>query len=98
MDFKLTPEQQEIKKAVKEFAEKEFTPELALEYDQKEEFPSELYRKAAQLGFISMRIPEQYDGQGLGVLEDCIVVEEMCRVDPGVGVAIDRKSTRLNSS
>jgi alkylation response protein AidB-like acyl-CoA dehydrogenase len=88
MDFKLTPEQQEIKKAVKEFAEKEFTPELALEYDQKEEFPSEIYKKAAQLGFISMRIPEQYDGQGLGVLEDCIVVEEMCRVDPGLGVAI----------
>ena len=88
MDFKLTLEQQEIKKAVKEFAEKEFTPELALEYDQKEDFPMQLYRKAAQLGFTSMRIPEQYCGQGLGVLEDCIVVEEMCRVDPGIGVAL----------
>jgi len=88
MDFKLTPEQQEIKKAVKEFAEKEFTPELALEYDQKEEFPMSLYKKAAQLGFMSMRIPEQYSGQGLGVLEDCIVVEELCRVDPGMGVAL----------
>jgi len=88
MEFKLTPEQQEIKKAVKEFAEKELTPELALEYDQKEDFPMQLYKKAAQLGFTSMRIPEQYGGQGLGVLEDCIVVEEMCRVDPGMGVAI----------
>jgi alkylation response protein AidB-like acyl-CoA dehydrogenase len=88
MEFKLTAEQQEIKRAVKEFAEKEFTPELALEYDQKEDFPMQLYKKAAQLGFTSMRIPEQYDGQGLGVLEDCIVVEEMCRVEPGVGVAI----------
>jgi alkylation response protein AidB-like acyl-CoA dehydrogenase len=88
MDFKLTPEQQEIKKAVKEFAEKEFTPELALEYDQKEDFPMQLYKKAAQLGFTSMRIPEQYCGQGLGVLEDCIVVEELCRVDPGIGVAL----------
>jgi len=88
MEFKLTPEQQEIKKAVKEFAEKELTPELALEYDQKEDFPMPLYKKAAQLGFTSMRIPEQYGGQGLGVLEDCIVVEEMCRVDPGMGVAI----------
>jgi alkylation response protein AidB-like acyl-CoA dehydrogenase len=88
MEFKLTPEQQEIKRAVKEFAEKEFTPELALEYDQKEEFPMQLYKKAAALGFTSMRIPEQYSGQGLGVLEDCLVVEEMCRVDPGLGVAI----------
>jgi alkylation response protein AidB-like acyl-CoA dehydrogenase len=88
MDFKLTPEQQEIKRAVKEFADKEFTPELAIEYDQKEDFPMQLYKKAAQLGFTSMRIPEQYDGQGLGVLEDCIVVEELCRADPGIGVAI----------
>ena len=88
MEFKLTPEQQEVKRAVKEFAEKEFTPELALEHDQKEEFPMQLFKKAAQLGFTSMRIPEQYDGQGLGVLEDCLIVEEMCRVEPGLGVAI----------
>jgi alkylation response protein AidB-like acyl-CoA dehydrogenase len=88
MDFKLNQEQQEIKRAVREFAEKEFTPELAIEYDQKEEFPMALYKKAAQLGIISMRIPQEYCGQGYGVLEDCIAVEEMCRVDPGIGVAI----------
>ena len=88
MDFKLNQEQQEIKRAVREFAEKEFTPELAIEYDQKEEFPMALYKKAAQLGITSMRIPQEYCGQGYGVLEDCIAVEEMCRVDPGIGVAI----------
>jgi alkylation response protein AidB-like acyl-CoA dehydrogenase len=88
MEFKLNEEQLAIKKAVRDFAEKEFTPELALEFDQKEEFPMGLYKKAAQLGFTSMRIPQEYDGQGYGVLEDCLVVEEMCRVDPGIGVAI----------
>ena len=88
MDFRLNQEQQEIKRAVREFAEKEFTPELAIEYDQKEEFPMALYKKAAQLGITSMRIPQEYCGQGYGVLEDCIAVEEMCRVDPGIGVAI----------
>jgi alkylation response protein AidB-like acyl-CoA dehydrogenase len=88
MDFRLNPEQEEIKKAVREFCTKEFTPELALELDQKEEFPTSLYRKAAQLGFTSMRIPTEYDGQGYGVLEDCLAVEEMCRSDPGLGVAI----------
>ncbi|MEM3703657.1 MAG: acyl-CoA dehydrogenase family protein [Candidatus Bathyarchaeia archaeon] len=87
MDFKLTKEQLEIKRAAREFAEKEFTPELALECDQKEEFPMDLYRKAAKLGFTSMRIPQEYDGQGFGVIEECIVVEEFCRVDPGLGVA-----------
>ena len=88
MEFKLNEEQLAVKKAVRDFAEKEFTPELALEFDLKEEFPMSLYKKAAQLGFTSMRIPQEYDGQGYGVLEDCLVVEEMCRVDPGIGVAI----------
>jgi len=88
MDFRLNDEQKEIQRAVREFCTKEFTPELALEMDQKEEFPSALYKKAAQLGFTSMRIPEEYNGQGYGVLEDCLVVEEMCRADPGLGVAV----------
>jgi alkylation response protein AidB-like acyl-CoA dehydrogenase len=88
LDFKLNDEQNEIMRAVREFCTKEFTSELALELDQKEEFPMALYKKAAQLGFTSMRIPQEYDGQGYGVLEDCLVVEEMCRADPGLGVAV----------
>ena len=88
MDFELTEEQMAIKKAVKEFCEKEFTPELALELDEKEEYPMALYKKAAKLGFTSMRFPEEYGGQGYGVLEDCLVIEEMCRADPGLGAAV----------
>jgi len=86
--FELNEEQKEIKRAVREFCEREFTPELALEYDEKEEFPMELYRKAAKLGFTGMRIPQEYDGQGYGLIEDCVVVEEMCRADPGLGAAL----------
>ena len=88
MEFELNDEQKEIVKAIREFCAKEFTPELALEFDQKEEFPMAIYKKAAQLGFTSMRIPQEYDGQGYGVFEDCLVVEEMCRTDPGLGVAV----------
>ncbi len=88
MNFELNEEQKDIKKATREFCEKEFAPELAVEFDKKEEFPIELYKKAAKLGFTSMRFPEEYNGQGYGLLEDCLVTEEMCRVDPGLGVAI----------
>ena len=87
MDFSLSEEQLEIKRAVREFCEKEFKPELALELDQKEEFPMELYRKAASLGFVGIAIPEQYGGQGYGYLEACLVVEEMCRADSSLGLA-----------
>ena len=88
MKFEFNEEQNEIKRAAREFSEKEFTPELALEYDKREDFPLELYRKAAKLGFTGMRIPEKYGGQGYGLVEDSIVVEEFCRVDPGLGAAV----------
>jgi len=88
MRFELSEEQKEIKRAAREFCEGEFTPELALELDGKEEFPVELYRRAAKLGFTSMRIPAEYDGQDFGLLEDSIIVEEMCRVEPGLGAAL----------
>jgi len=88
MKFELSEEQIEIKNAVRDFCEKEFKPELALELDRKEEFPLELYRKAAKLGFTSMFFPPEYGGQGYGLLETCIVIEEMCRADSSLGVAI----------
>lgn len=88
MDFGLTDEQCEIVRAAREFCMKEFTPELAIEFDQKEEFPMALYKKAAQLGFTGMRIPSEYGGQGYGVFEDSLVVEQLCCSDPGLGVAV----------
>jgi alkylation response protein AidB-like acyl-CoA dehydrogenase len=88
MNFELTPEQVAMKNAVREFCEKEFKPELALELDRKEEYPMELYKKAAKLGFTSMFFPQEYGGQGSGLLETCLVVEEMCRADSSLGVAV----------
>jgi alkylation response protein AidB-like acyl-CoA dehydrogenase len=88
MKFEFTDEQMGIIKAVKEFCAKEFKPELALELDRKEEFPVELYKKAAQLGFTSMSFPQEFGGQGLGLLETCLVIEEMCRADSSLGVAV----------
>jgi alkylation response protein AidB-like acyl-CoA dehydrogenase len=88
MKFEFTDEQMGIANAVKEFCAKEFKPELALELDRKEEYPMELYKKAAQLGFTGMSFPQEYGGQGLGLLETCFVVEEMCRADSSLGVAI----------
>jgi len=84
----LTEEQLSIKNAVKEFCEKEFKQELALELDRKEEYPTKLYRKAAKLGFTNIFFPQEYGGQGYGLLETCLAIEEMCRADSSLGVAI----------
>lgn len=84
MDFDLTREQKDIARAAKEFAEGEF-PELARECDREERHPMELVRKAAELGFIGVNLPEAYGGSGYGYLEKCLVCEAFWRVDPGLG-------------
>jgi len=82
MNFELTDEQKDIKKAAREFAEGMF-PEVAEECDLNETFPKALWKKACDLGFVGVFIDEAYGGPGLGLLENILVMEEFCRVDAG---------------
>jgi acyl-CoA dehydrogenase len=82
MDFELTAEQKDIKRAAREFAEKAF-PEVAEECDVNEMFPRALWKKACELGFVGVFIDEAYGGSGLGILENVLIMEEFCRVDAG---------------
>lgn len=88
MDFEFTQEQEDIRRAAKEFATKEFLKEKAEELDKKEEFPHELWKKACELGFIGLHFPEQYGGAGMGCLENILVAEEFCRADSTIGSAL----------
>ena len=88
MNFELTEEQKDIQRAAREFAQKEFTREIALELEKKEEFPFDLWRKACKLGFIGAHFPEEYGGQGFGILENALIVEEFCRKDSTLGTAL----------
>lgn len=88
MDFELTQEQKDIQKAVREFAQGEFDKEMALEYDQREDFPKDLWKKACELGFVGIHFDEKYGGAGLGRFENALVTEELCRGDSSLGVAI----------
>jgi len=84
MDFQMTKEQKDIKQAAEDFAEKEIR-EIAHEYDQKEEFPRDLWKKACGLGFVGVFLDEAYQGPGLGYLEAALIMEQFWRVDPGCG-------------
>jgi alkylation response protein AidB-like acyl-CoA dehydrogenase len=88
MDFSLTKEQKDIKKAAAEFARGEFVPELVLECESNHRFPREVYKKAGELGFIGLDYPEGVGGGGLGVTENVLVIEEFCKADSGMGMAI----------
>jgi acyl-CoA dehydrogenase len=87
MDFGLTEKQLNLKNSVRTFCEKEFDPDYASELDRKEEFPMEVYMKAAKQGFSSLFIPEKYGGRGQGYLAACLAMEEMCRADSSLGLA-----------
>ncbi|MBN2184980.1 MAG: acyl-CoA dehydrogenase family protein [Candidatus Krumholzibacteriota bacterium] len=88
MDFEFTTEQKEMQEAARKFAKGEFTRELALKHEEEHSFPEEIWKKAAELGFIGLHFPEDFGGLGLGVIENVIVVEEFCRRDSGIGTAI----------
>jgi len=88
MEFELNKTQKDIQKAVRDFVKGEFDKELALELEQKHEFPRKIWKKACDLGLIGVHFPEKYSGQGLGSLEDILVIEELCRGDSTIGSAI----------
>ncbi|MBW1837603.1 MAG: acyl-CoA dehydrogenase family protein [Deltaproteobacteria bacterium] len=88
MDFELNKSQKEIQKAARDFAKGEFDKELALELEKNHEFPKKIWQKAGDLGFIGIHFPEEYSGQGLGVLENILVAEEFCRGDSSIGSAV----------
>ena len=88
MDFDLNEEQKGIQKAASDFANGEFDKEVALELERNHQFPLAILKKACNLGFIGIHYPEEYGGQGYGVLENALIVEAFCRKDSGIGVCL----------
>jgi alkylation response protein AidB-like acyl-CoA dehydrogenase len=88
MDFELSKQQKEIQKAVREFVKGEFKKDLILELEEKHEYPTAIWKKAAKLGFIGIHFPEKYEGQGMGVMENIIIAEELCKGDSSVGACL----------
>lgn len=88
MEFSLTKEQIQIQKSVREFVKGEFKKEIIEELEEKHEYPVDIWKKAAELGFIGIHFPEEYSGMGTGVMENILVAEELCRGDSSVGACL----------
>ncbi len=88
IDFGLSEEQQQFRDLAREFAEKEIAPKAA-HHDETSEYPTEICRKAWDLGLMNTHIPEEYGGLGLGVLEGCLIAEQVSWGCTGIGTAIE---------
>jgi alkylation response protein AidB-like acyl-CoA dehydrogenase len=87
VDFEYTPEQIQLRKAVREFAESEIAPHV-MEWDEGQIFPLEAVDKLGKLGYMGSIFPEELGGAGLGYIEYSIIVEELSRVDGSVGIIV----------
>ena len=87
MDFEYTPEQIQLRKAVREFAEAEIGPHV-MEWDEAQTFPLEVIRKLGKLGYMGSIFPEELCGAGLSYIEYSIIIEELSRVDGSVGIIV----------
>lgn len=86
MNFQFTEEQLEIQALAKDFAEKKVAPTL-VERDEASQFSRELYNEIGALGFTGICFDEKYGGLGLDYMSYILAVEEISKVDDGLGVA-----------
>jgi alkylation response protein AidB-like acyl-CoA dehydrogenase len=87
LDFSLSEEQQLLKKTVREFAESELLPH-SREWDERQEFPREVFTKLGQIGLMGVVWPTEYGGAGMSTLDYAVVMEELARVDAGVALSV----------
>src|SRR6202162_3787497 len=87
MDFALSPEHEQIRRTVREFAEGRIAP-VADELERRGEFPHEIIREAAALGLLVVPCPEAIGGTGLDSLAYAITIEELSRVSGSVGIIV----------
>jgi len=87
LDYFLTPEQKMIQNLARKVAEEKMLPVRA-ELDEKEEFPWEIVKISAEAGLMGVSMPEEYEGFGGGILEYCLVAEELSRVCLGIATSV----------
>jgi alkylation response protein AidB-like acyl-CoA dehydrogenase len=87
LDFQFNEEQEEVRRSIREFAEKELRPHV-MEWDEGQHFPNEILPKLAFLGVMGVTFPAEYGGAGLGYIEYSIIIEELARVDGSISLIV----------
>jgi hypothetical protein len=87
MDFTLSERELQVQSLARDFAVNEIAPYIS-KYDDSQEFPFEIINKMAELGFLGIIFPEEYGGSGFSMLEYILIIEEISKVDPSIGLTV----------
>lgn len=87
MDFRVSAEHEQLRRAVRQFAVAEIAPHV-LAWDEANEFPLAVVKQLGELGYLGSVFPEEYGGAGLDYISYCIIIEELARIDPSVGLIV----------
>ncbi len=87
MNFELTSEQKVLKETIRAFAQDKIAPHVR-EWDDACHFPREIFAELGEMGVMGTIFPEEYGGAGMSYVDYVIIVEELSRVDPSVGIGV----------
>lgn len=87
MDFNLSDQELAVRKLARDFAQNVIAPDV-MKYDESQEFPMEIAKKMGEMGFLGIIFPEEYGGANFSALEYAIIVEEISKVDPSIGLTV----------
>ncbi len=86
MDFAYTPEQNQLRKTIRDFAEAEIRPHV-MEWDESQHFPVDVFRELGRIGVLGAVFPEDLGGSGYTYVDYTILMEELARVDPSIALS-----------
>ena len=87
MEFNYTDHQKEVRNLARDFAINRIAP-VAMKYDESQEFPWEIAKELGDMGFLGVIFPEEYGGSNFSVMDYSIIVEEISKADPSLGLTI----------
>ena len=86
-EFELTEEQEELRREIRRFAEREIAPHVR-EWDEHSTFPTEIVKQLGQMGLLGVIFPAELGGSGMGYVEYVLAIEELSRVDGSIGIIV----------
>jgi alkylation response protein AidB-like acyl-CoA dehydrogenase len=87
VNFRETENQILIRQMVRDFGAREIKPNM-MDWDERQEFPRELFRKMGSLGLMGVLVPHEYQGAGFGYLEYITALTEISKIDGSIGLSM----------